>query len=167
MAKLTAAEYETFIKFMMRTTSENDAEALTALRKANAVLKKQGVTWSDLCRRLVTVISGENPHGPADDEEFGEDRFSRNVERDYGPMAGEPSRGAPPRRTRDVEQEEGARAEVAKIEQAFETIETTVNKNSGFWKTLMDYKDQWNTKHFLSPRQKEVLFNATVPRGRR
>jgi hypothetical protein len=164
VAKLTAAEYETFIKFMMRTTSENDAEALTALRKANAVLKKQGVTWSDLCRRLVTVISGENPHGPADDEEFGQDRFSRNVEQDYGNLAGSPPPG---RKTRDVEREEGARAEVARIDEAFETIETTVNKNSGFWKTLMDYKDQWNTKHFLSPRQKEVLFNATKPRGRR
>lgn len=164
MPKLTTAEYDTFIKFMMRTTSENDAEALTALRKANAVLKKQGVTWNDLCRRLVTVISGENPHGPADDEEFGEDRFSRNVEQDYGNLAGAPP---PSRKTRDVEREEGARAEVERIEAAFETIKTTVNKNSGFWKTLMDYQDQWNTKHFLSPRQKEVLFNATVPRGRR
>lgn len=161
MPKLTPAEYETFIKFMMRTTSDNDAEALVALKKANAVLKKQGITWEHLCRRLVTVISEGGGYGPADDEEFGHDNFDRPVERDY---ATGPARPAP--RQRDIEREEGARAEVEKINTAFETIKKTVKQSSGFWNTLMDYKEQWETKHFLSKRQKEVLFNATVPRGR-
>ena len=42
-------------KLMMMTTSDVDAEALTALRMANAVLKRHGYTWSGAFRRLVKV----------------------------------------------------------------------------------------------------------------
>jgi hypothetical protein len=36
-----------FIKLMMLTTSPNDSEALTALRKANAMLAQANVNWQE------------------------------------------------------------------------------------------------------------------------
>lgn len=36
-----------FIKLMMLTTSDNDSEALSALRKANAILAQANVNWSE------------------------------------------------------------------------------------------------------------------------
>lgn len=38
----------TFVKLMMMTTSDNDGEALTAIRKANAALRAAGLNWQDL-----------------------------------------------------------------------------------------------------------------------
>lgn len=39
---------ETLAKVMMMTTSENDHEALAALRRANAMLASSRVNWTDL-----------------------------------------------------------------------------------------------------------------------
>lgn len=36
-----------FTKLMMMTTSDNDQEALTALRKANGILAEAGVNWEE------------------------------------------------------------------------------------------------------------------------
>lgn len=55
MPKLTIAQYNTFKKFMTLTTSENDHEALVALRKANDVLQEQGVTWKQLLEKVVVL----------------------------------------------------------------------------------------------------------------
>lgn len=166
MPKLTHEEYATFIKFMMRTTSENDAEALVALRKANAVLNRQGVTWEQLCKRLVTVINelpkSEGQSRPIYEpsaDEFGPDTMGArpNVERDHFKTATRP-------RTRDIGHEEDAIAEVKRIDQAFADCERTVIRTSKFWNTIQDFKEQWTEKHFLSERQKEVLFKAAQPR---
>lgn len=42
-------------KLMMLTFSDSDAEALSALRKANAVLKAHGYDWDSAFNRLVKV----------------------------------------------------------------------------------------------------------------
>jgi hypothetical protein len=41
-----------FAKLMMMTTSDNDQEALTAIRKANRILKMAQVTWDDMLKAL-------------------------------------------------------------------------------------------------------------------
>ena len=42
---------------MMLTTSDNDSEALAALRKANAHLKKNGHTWQDIFRAFAEAVA--------------------------------------------------------------------------------------------------------------
>jgi hypothetical protein len=37
---------------MAYTTSDNDAETLTAIRKANKAMKESGVTWAGLADRM-------------------------------------------------------------------------------------------------------------------
>jgi hypothetical protein len=41
-----------FTKLMMMTTSDNDQEALIAIRKANRILKMAQVTWEDMLKAL-------------------------------------------------------------------------------------------------------------------
>lgn len=50
-----ASDFEIFIKLMMLSTSPNDGEALTALRKANAKLHSIGRNWEELLRGKVAV----------------------------------------------------------------------------------------------------------------
>lgn len=58
-------DFTTLRKLMMLTTSTNDAEALTALRKANALLLANGVDWDKVFGRTVTVV---NDFEPAEDD---------------------------------------------------------------------------------------------------
>ena len=45
-----ADKFELFIKLMMLSTSDQDGEALAALRKANAVLAEANMNWEELIR---------------------------------------------------------------------------------------------------------------------
>lgn len=44
--------YDLLVKIMMMTTSDNDMEALVAIRKANDFLKLSGVNWQDVFKGL-------------------------------------------------------------------------------------------------------------------
>jgi hypothetical protein len=46
---------EKILKLMMLTTSDNDHEALSALRKANAIIKKAKQTWQDVVYKAPAV----------------------------------------------------------------------------------------------------------------
>jgi hypothetical protein len=48
---------ELLIKLLKMTTSDNDGESLTALRKANEFLKTAGWDWEKLVRGRITVIA--------------------------------------------------------------------------------------------------------------
>jgi len=52
---MSVKEFGHLKKFMGLTTSDNDAEALTSLRMANALLKKHALTWDAVFARLVKV----------------------------------------------------------------------------------------------------------------
>ena len=59
------------IKLMMMTTTQNDGEALTAIRKANVMLKVNNVSWSSLLdvptsapRRPAPPPPKRKPSGP-------------------------------------------------------------------------------------------------------
>jgi len=66
---LSVKEFQTFKKFMMLTTSSNDAEALAALRRANTVIAKAGVTWDQVLSRVVKI---DVPFESASDEDASE-----------------------------------------------------------------------------------------------
>ncbi len=48
-------------KLMMMTTSDNDAEVISALRMANKILAKHNYNWTSAFKRLVTVESDTAP----------------------------------------------------------------------------------------------------------
>ena len=50
-------QFNTLKRIMQLSTSNNDAEALAALRKANAILAEAGVDWSRVFERCVTVVA--------------------------------------------------------------------------------------------------------------
>lgn len=58
-------DFTTLKRLMMLTTSDNDIEALAALRKANTLLLANGVDWDRVFGRTVQVI---NEFEPAEDE---------------------------------------------------------------------------------------------------
>lgn len=49
--------FHTLKRLMQQTTSDNDHEALSALRKANDLLKADGVDWDRVFARTVQVIN--------------------------------------------------------------------------------------------------------------
>jgi len=53
-------ELGTLKKVMGMTTSEHDGEALAALRRANAIMKKHSVSWADFFERTVGA-SAQHP----------------------------------------------------------------------------------------------------------
>ena len=44
------------------TTSDNDPEALIAIRKANIILKNNKVNWDEVCVQLVFISVGKSSH---------------------------------------------------------------------------------------------------------
>jgi hypothetical protein len=52
---MSVKEFGQLRKAMMLTTSENDNEAVSALRMANTLLKKHSLTWDAVFARLVKV----------------------------------------------------------------------------------------------------------------
>ena len=55
---------------LARTTSDNDAEALTAIRHANRIMAKSNVTWKMFFDRLVTVVQEAEPMTDELDDAF-------------------------------------------------------------------------------------------------
>lgn len=72
---MNLAEYNQLRKLMAMTASENDGEALGAIRAANRLLARNGLIWKMVFDRLVTVV---NPvGGDAEDSGLGDEIFER------------------------------------------------------------------------------------------
>lgn len=54
--------FGTFKKLMERTTSDSDAEALTALRAANRLLAAEGLSWTRVLDRSIRVVAEYEEH---------------------------------------------------------------------------------------------------------
>lgn len=65
-------DYFRLQKLMMMTTSENDNEALSALRSANTILKAESLDWNKVFARTVQVINEFEP-APSDQPGDGSD----------------------------------------------------------------------------------------------
>lgn len=82
-------DFQLLKKLMAASTSPADAEALSAVRAANALLAKNGVTWEKVFARTVTVIdelSGREVR-PSEGEPFGLDAnalFETALDRTHG-----------------------------------------------------------------------------------
>ncbi len=53
---MRAADFARLKKMMALTASDNDHEALAALRAANAIIRSSGHTWPEVLERVVTVV---------------------------------------------------------------------------------------------------------------
>jgi hypothetical protein len=61
---ISAKEISQFQKLMMMTTSDNDPEALVAIRKANTILKNNKINWDEVCKQVnFNILSVKNPYG--------------------------------------------------------------------------------------------------------
>lgn len=65
------------VKLMMMTTSPNDGEALTAIRKANALLASANVNWAEFLSAVETTKSAHKQ----EDQEFRKPPSQRRRER--------------------------------------------------------------------------------------
>lgn len=67
-------DFKRFKGMMERTTSENDNEALVALRAANRLLARENLTWTRVLDRSVSVAvpfeSRSTAEGQTDEEEM-------------------------------------------------------------------------------------------------
>lgn len=67
-------DFKRFKGMMERTTSENDNEALVALRAANRLLARESLTWTRVLDRSVQIAvpfeSASTAAGQTDDEEM-------------------------------------------------------------------------------------------------
>jgi hypothetical protein len=141
-------KFETFVKLMMMTTSTSDGEALTAIRKANTLLKAEGKNWEELITGLVPMEPDRPPREEpsprrrprtetppwADDQE--EDDWKAHV----------PHRHSPEYQTF--------------IFGAFEEALAKVRKGSSFRNTLESIHQWWQDKHFLTDAQLRVVLKA-------
>ena len=120
------------IKFMMMTTSDSDGEALTAIRKANAILKEQQVNWQE-------VLMGIKP-----DQSFRVPPSKRRPEPDDYERAANSSRGFAGHKTRYDD--------AVEIEKMFETAlhETRGRGVHGFVESIHEW---WQDKGFLTEAQ--------------
>lgn len=75
---MKSTQFEQFIKLMQLASSDNDAEALAALRRAQRTLADAGFTWEMILRRQVTVLSEVEPG-----EEIGLPDAPSAANRDY------------------------------------------------------------------------------------
>lgn len=67
---MTVTEFRQLKATMMLATSPVDAEALTALRRANAVIARHGYTWTQVLDRVVKVEVPIEAAGGDDEDEL-------------------------------------------------------------------------------------------------
>jgi hypothetical protein len=87
VAKLiTITDIELLKKVLAQTTSDNDNIVVVAVRKANAILNKHGITWSDVLSKTVQAATptfrAEEPrkHKVHDVEEDSEIELKAQIE---------------------------------------------------------------------------------------
>jgi hypothetical protein len=135
-----------FVKLMMMTTSSNDGEALTALRKANAILAEANVNWAEF---LSAVGSGKTQEDnsfrvkPSERQKRRNQSFDDNSFSDVGKSAGSSSRYD----------------DAKEIEPMFERAFANAG-NSGFRDFLDSVHEWWEDKGFLSDKQYQAVKKA-------
>lgn len=82
------AELNLFKRFMGMTFSEHDPEAITALRKANAILKKHSLNWDDVLGRTVTAAQQQNGYAGPVEEETEELPIKEQIQRAFDELRG-------------------------------------------------------------------------------
>ena len=136
------ADFNLLCKFMTLTMSDNDAEALTALRMANKVLTKDTLTWERVLKRSLRIDEPE---------------FEAAPESYKAPFGG--TARTPPRPNTA-----GATQGTNALEEAFEKINNSnLHTHSGTFKyTIESIEKQWREKGWLSKAQKELIHTTAA-----
>lgn len=130
-------------KLLALTTSDNDAEALAAMRKANEIVKGENLTWAEVvtvdAQPLINIMVQRRTPATT-------------------PVDGDDKDWSPPHL-----------AEATIIDPMFRAIYATPRTGSeDFWKWLDSVHEQWRTKQRLSPGQYQALrrcYNRTLRRS--
>jgi hypothetical protein len=136
-------KFETFVKLMMMTTSSHDAEALTAMRKANALLSAEGKNWEELITGLVPMEQ-ERREEPKSRPRTETPPWADVNEDDW--MDSVPPNGSPTYQTF--------------VFGAFEEALGKVKKGTSFRNTLEGIHQWWLDKGFLTKAQLRVVLKA-------
>lgn len=133
------------IKLMMMTTSPNDGEALTAMRKANAMLAEANVNWAEFLSAVKTTNERV-------DQTFRTPPSQRQARRDAGRnddnAFSDVGKGAPAQKFDDA----------AVIDPMFE--EAFKNASGGFRDFVDSVHQWWEEKHFLTEKQYYAIKRA-------
>ena len=147
MAKqLTLSDLDRLKRFMgIAYSSDQDGEALNALRMANKLLRSGGLDWNDVFTRMITVKEsyGNYSPGPRVREYEDEGEFEPQVKSDPGDMR-------------------------SQIEAAFRDLEGKTGSNKKFENFINSLREQFDRDGYLSQAQRASLFkSARVARGER
>ena len=123
-----------FVKLMMMTTSPHDGEALTAIRKANAILASANVNWEEFLKALTGPSSKPSSSKVADDDD--DDEFE------------------------DVGRRSGKHDDEREINRLFARAFSNTPKNSGFRNFLDSVYEWWEEKGFLTEKQYQAIKRA-------
>jgi hypothetical protein len=133
-------DFEILIKLMMMATSDNDGEALTALRKANAKLAAINRNWEELLRGKVAI--SDFPEAP--------------------PMGGDLKTGGGVKYTDPFIS--------TMFDDIFKDLGTALKGGGGFRDFITDVHRFWEEKGFLTEKQYAAVkksWDNTQRRGRR
>lgn len=136
---------ELLLKLMRMTTSDNDGEALVAIRKANAMLAAEKKDWEDLIVRSSQVRSQDNS--------FRTPPSQRKPPPSRNPYADAWKRANPRPRTRPEPDSD-------LLDSMLDVVLAEVDLSSSFYDLVRSIKRQFDEKGTISERQAEVVRNA-------
>lgn len=118
-------------KVLALTQSDNDAEAIAAIRRANEIIKSEGLQWSDLLTATVNTVNITLQRAPVQPG-------------DFGPVQEE---WIPPHLQ-----------DAHTIDLMFKTIFAQARTdNEGFWQFMESIHHQWQQNHALKQGQYQAL----------
>jgi len=128
---------ERFVKLMMMTASDNDGEALVALRKANAILAEANVNWEEFLQavdtnKTVTAKPKEKP--PWDSDGFSD--IGRNAHGQY--------------------------TDADEINMLFEKVYAKTRPGSSFMEFLDSVHTWWENNGFLTEKQYSAIRKSAL-----
>ena len=124
-----------FIKLMMMTGSSHDAEALVAIRKANAILAEANVNWEEFLAAL--------------------DQQSRSS---YMTPPSKRKQTKDPTEFHDVDSKHTNEAE---IDGLFERVYDRIHSGSSFYEFVQSVHDFWIQKGYLTEKQYQAIRRAS------
>jgi hypothetical protein len=136
------ADFGRLKKFMALAESDNDPEALAALRAANALIRREGLTWQRVLDRSVKVIE-EVEAAPEDYSEPKQERSAKAYAHSREPV-----------------DNSGPGYDVRAIDDAIATIERKSNLKGSFEDIITSIIEQHRAGKKLSYKQRDLLIRT-------
>jgi len=135
-------------KILAMTTSENDGEALSAVRRANKIIKDAGLAWTDVLAQqsVVTINIGKRNPPP-------------------GAFGLEPDDWKPPAEDW-IAPHLCDQTVINEMFRAIWATETKENTDDGFWSWLSSVEGHWQRHANLTPLQYQGLRRAHLRAAR-